>query len=45
MHKNVLCVNDVHYMVHHTNLIVQTLSDLNLVTNIKSLFSVQLFGL
>jgi hypothetical protein len=39
MYKNVLCVNDLHYMVHHTNLVVQTLSELSSVTNIKSLFS------
>jgi hypothetical protein len=45
MYKNVLCVNDLHYMVHHTNLVAQTLNDLSFVTNIKSLFFiyVQLF--
>jgi len=39
MYKYVPFVNGVHYMAHHTNLVIQTLSGLNLVDKIKNIFS------
>ncbi len=38
MQNDVLFVTGVHYMTHHTNLGVQTLSGLNLVKMIESMF-------
>jgi len=37
MQKHIPFVNGVHYMTHHTNLVVQTFSGLTLVANIKTL--------
>jgi hypothetical protein len=35
---DVLFMNGVHYMAHHTNLAIQTLSNLSLVGKIENLF-------
>lgn len=39
MQKHARYVSNVHYMAHHTNLVVKTLNGLNLVFNIESLFT------
>ncbi len=39
MQKHATYVSGVHYMAHHTNLVVRTLNGLNLVFKIESLFT------
>jgi hypothetical protein len=39
MQKHAPYVSNVHYMAHHTNLVVKTLNGLNLVFKIESLFT------